>query len=89
AESDQSIDLQRVTDQVGTMIISRGGDVLSSSGDLDGPNIQSTMIGILHDTGCVLDGAPLKRVCLTYDTFEYVLTLGGERGDIYVVKRAL
>eukprot|EP01134_Creolimax_fragrantissima_P002758 CFRG2758T1 len=89
AETSQLVNLTGMDRQVGTMIISQGGDIISATGELDGPNNQSTFFGILHDTGCLLDGTPLKRVCLTYDTFEFILTMGGESQHIYVVKKTL
>eukprot|EP00123_Amoebidium_parasiticum_P001243 comp12284_c0_seq1/m.7110 comp12284_c0_seq1/g.7110 ORF comp12284_c0_seq1/g.7110 comp12284_c0_seq1/m.7110 type:complete len:108 (-) comp12284_c0_seq1:161-484(-) len=82
-----SVDLSSVPGQVGTLVIGPDGNVYSATGELSDSQHTHTVQGLLHDTSKILKTDPFKRITLSYDKVQYVITVDGRTRNIYVVKK--
>ncbi|CAN0303342.1 unnamed protein product, partial [Phaeothamnion confervicola] len=85
----ENVNLKEVANQTGTAIVkASNGAVVKATGDLEGPEgprAVATLYRILLDTGAVLDKEPLKRITISFSSFQYVMAVSS--GLVFIVKK--
>ncbi|XP_067014369.1 ragulator complex protein LAMTOR4 homolog [Anabrus simplex] len=85
------LNLERIPDQVGYLVITEDGAVIASGGELENDeriaDIVSGLVSISDKVDAVAfpPGEGFKRISITYDDFCYVICLSNKK--IHVVKR--
>ncbi|DAZ98535.1 TPA: hypothetical protein N0F65_007034, partial [Lagenidium giganteum] len=81
--------LRAVSNQVGTLVLDRSGDVLSCTGELAGTageDAAKAVFSMLQDSASVLERTEeLQRMIINFPAFDYVVT--HDQSQIYIVKR--
>jgi hypothetical protein len=92
AESNDALTtlLDSCTERQGWLILRRDGSVKSSSGDLkDRADIGKTILAMLRDAGDLLgsgEEANFRRMCISYEAYQYAVQLAPDSEDIVIVK---
>lgn len=85
------LNLERIPDQVGYLVITEDGAVIASGGELENDeHVADTITGLVAmadkvDVAAFQPGEVFKRISVTYDDFSYVICLSNKK--IHVVKR--
>jgi hypothetical protein len=82
--------LDSCTERQGWLILRRDGSIRNSSGDLkDRADIGKTMLAMLRDAGDLLGSAEeanFRRMCISYESYQYAVQLAPDSEDIVIVK---
>ncbi len=82
---EMSVNLESVTNQIGTATLDNEGNILSITGEMQQrPEACKYIYNILLDTGKCLQLEPLKRLTISYSDHSYLATIG--KDNIYIVK---
>ncbi|KAG5179999.1 hypothetical protein JKP88DRAFT_70829 [Tribonema minus] len=84
----ENVDLTQVPNQLGTAVLKAStGAVVRATGDLASQesSVIATLYRIVQDTGGLLCGDPLKLITVSFNSYSYVVALGG--GMVYIVKK--
>ncbi|XP_055707864.1 ragulator complex protein LAMTOR4 homolog [Phlebotomus papatasi] len=84
------LNLERIPDQIGYLVLTEDGAVQASGGDLENneakANIISGMVNLTENIDPkVFKKNGCKRISIVYDDFSYTICLSNKK--IYVVKR--
>ena len=82
--------LDSCTERQGWLIIRRDGSIRNSSGDLkDRADIGKIILAMLRDAGDLLgspEDADFRRMCVSYEDYQYAVQLAPDSEDIVIVK---
>lgn len=77
------VDLSNVPNQIGTAILDSDGNLLKATGELD-QNACATIFKILLDAAKCLERDSLRRLSISFQDHNYVVTIGDKH--VYIVK---